>query len=291
VNSSGAVADHIVTDSFGQVSSQSNAAAQPWTGFGGGHADSDTGDVTNGLRRYDASTGGWTTKDPLGFAGGDANTGRYAGNSPTNAIDPTGLFQQSIVWGVQNGKRRETMTVTDNGATTSTSVDTLLVNATYGVGSPPINYSILAAGSPPGWKGPWGVNTQIQWAQWFAAQNHSVPPPGWKGPWGYAAQMNYPYKWAQWLAQNATNTITTAGTPKPPSIFDPNTKVPLKPDDPEPFGIFEPGEVPGVSSINLGDIKVPGTLFTISGGIKTPIDKPKTIETELEIKITIPYGK
>jgi hypothetical protein len=39
VNSSGAVADHIVTDSFGQVSSQSNAAAQPWTGFGGGHPE------------------------------------------------------------------------------------------------------------------------------------------------------------------------------------------------------------------------------------------------------------
>jgi RHS repeat-associated protein len=127
VNSSGAVADHIVTDSFGQVSSQSNAAAQPWTGFGGGHADTDTGDVTNGARRYDASTGDWTTKDPLDFAGGDANTGRYAANSPTNAIDPTGLFTTSIAWGVQNGKLRETMTGTsDNGVTTSSYVEILL---------------------------------------------------------------------------------------------------------------------------------------------------------------------
>ena len=83
--------DHIVTDAYGQVASQTNASAQPWNGFAGGHADIATGDVTNLERQYDPSTGGWTTKDPIDFLGGDANTVRYAGNSPTNSIDPTGL--------------------------------------------------------------------------------------------------------------------------------------------------------------------------------------------------------
>jgi RHS repeat-associated protein len=51
------------------------------------HSDGDTRDVLNGERRYDASTGDWTTQDPLGFGGGDANPGRYAGNSPTNVAE------------------------------------------------------------------------------------------------------------------------------------------------------------------------------------------------------------
>ena len=91
VNNNSAVVDHIITDAYGQVASQSNPSAQPWNGFAGGHADANTGQVTNLERQYDPSTGGWTTKDPIGFLGGDANTGRYAGNSPTNATDPTGL--------------------------------------------------------------------------------------------------------------------------------------------------------------------------------------------------------
>ena len=42
---------------------------------------------------YDPTIGRWTTEDPIAFEGGDANLYRYVGNSPTNATDPTGLFQ------------------------------------------------------------------------------------------------------------------------------------------------------------------------------------------------------
>src|SRR5487761_1164828 len=73
-----------------QGQSGTNASAQPWNGFAGGYADIATGDVTNLERQYDPSTGGWTTKDPIGLSGGDANTGRYVGNSPTNGTDPSG---------------------------------------------------------------------------------------------------------------------------------------------------------------------------------------------------------
>ena len=34
----------------------------------------------------------WASKDPIDLMAGDTNPGRYAGNSPTNATDPTGLM-------------------------------------------------------------------------------------------------------------------------------------------------------------------------------------------------------
>jgi RHS repeat-associated protein len=38
---------------------------------------------------YDPGLGRWVSEDPIGFAGGDYNLVRYAGNSPTGASDPT----------------------------------------------------------------------------------------------------------------------------------------------------------------------------------------------------------
>ena len=43
-----------------------------------------------GARDYNAATGRWTAKDPIGFAGGDPNLYRSVGNDPVNFIDPTG---------------------------------------------------------------------------------------------------------------------------------------------------------------------------------------------------------
>ena len=47
-----------------------------------------------GARDYNAATGRWTAKDPIGFAGGDPNLYRYVGNDPVNFIDPNGHFMQ-----------------------------------------------------------------------------------------------------------------------------------------------------------------------------------------------------
>lgn len=45
---------------------------------------------------YDTTTGKWLTEDPIAFLGGDANLYRYVGNGPTNATDPTGLYEKDV---------------------------------------------------------------------------------------------------------------------------------------------------------------------------------------------------
>lgn len=39
---------------------------------------------------YDPTIGRWTSKDPIGFGGGDANLFGYVMNDPVNFIDPSG---------------------------------------------------------------------------------------------------------------------------------------------------------------------------------------------------------
>jgi uncharacterized protein RhaS with RHS repeats len=47
------------------------------------------------IRGYDAETGRWTAKDPIGFDGGDSNLYGYIENDPVNFIDPYGLYSWS----------------------------------------------------------------------------------------------------------------------------------------------------------------------------------------------------
>ncbi len=61
-------------------------------GFAGGLHDRDTGLVLFGLRNYDPETGRWTSRDPIGLAGGDTDLYAYCGNDPVNAVDPSGLL-------------------------------------------------------------------------------------------------------------------------------------------------------------------------------------------------------
>src|SRR6185369_6815218 len=73
---SGSVAQRLDYDEFGNVILDTNPGFQPF-GFAGG--------------MYDADTGRWITKDPIGFAGGDTNVYAYVGNNPVNNVDVTGL--------------------------------------------------------------------------------------------------------------------------------------------------------------------------------------------------------
>jgi RHS repeat-associated protein len=59
--------------------------------------DSTTALQFNRARYYDASKGRFISEDPLGFGGGSVNLYAYAGNSPLNAIDASGLAGEGVL--------------------------------------------------------------------------------------------------------------------------------------------------------------------------------------------------
>jgi RHS repeat-associated protein len=89
-----AIAQELTYDEFGNVIVDTNPAFQPF-GFAGGLYDPDTQLTRFGARDYDARTGRWTAKDPIGFAGG-VNLYAYVGNDPVNRVDPMGLLSKQF---------------------------------------------------------------------------------------------------------------------------------------------------------------------------------------------------
>ena len=94
---SGAVAEAITYDAWGNVTSDTKPGFIP-IGFAGGLHDQDTGLVKFGAREYDSRTGRWTGPDPARYAGGDAVLYRYAAGDPVNRTDPTGLAPMHQPW-------------------------------------------------------------------------------------------------------------------------------------------------------------------------------------------------
>jgi len=93
--STGAIAEKIDYDEFGNVVNDTNPGFQPF-GFAGGVYDEDTKRVRFGARDYDPAIGRWTAKDPIQFAGGETNLYSYAVNDPVNRLDSTGMDSISI---------------------------------------------------------------------------------------------------------------------------------------------------------------------------------------------------
>jgi len=87
----GAIAQRMDYDAFGNVLSDSNPGFQPF-GFAGGLYDRDTRLVRFGARDYDPEVGRWTAKDSIRFLGGNANLYGYVVGDPVRAIDPVGLW-------------------------------------------------------------------------------------------------------------------------------------------------------------------------------------------------------
>lgn len=88
----GSIAQRMDFDVWGNVTLDTNPGFQPF-GFAGGVYDLHTQLTRFGHRDYDASTGRWTTKDPIRFDGG-ANLYGYVANNPINWVDPLGLAQE-----------------------------------------------------------------------------------------------------------------------------------------------------------------------------------------------------
>lgn len=87
--STGTVVQRMDYDAWGNVLVDTNPNFQPF-GFAGGMYDRDTGLVRFGARDYDPVIGRWTTKDPIGFEGGDTDLYGYVGGDPVNRVDPSG---------------------------------------------------------------------------------------------------------------------------------------------------------------------------------------------------------
>ena len=87
----GAVVEQITYGAWGNVTTDTNPGFQPF-GFAGGLYDADTELVHFGARDYDPVIGRWTTRDPLGFAGGDTNLYGYVLQDPVDWIDESGLY-------------------------------------------------------------------------------------------------------------------------------------------------------------------------------------------------------
>ncbi len=85
--------NHIQYDVFGVEVDQTNEDVQLRFGYTGRDRDPENDLYNYRARYYDPATGRFISKDPIGFAAGDANLYRYVGNGPTNATDPSGLAE------------------------------------------------------------------------------------------------------------------------------------------------------------------------------------------------------
>jgi RHS repeat-associated protein len=96
VDGNGAVVNHLVYDSFGNIESESNGAVDFRFGYTGREFDEESGQYYYRARYYDAGVGRFLSEDPISFSGGDANLYRYALNRPTTILDPSGLYGQVV---------------------------------------------------------------------------------------------------------------------------------------------------------------------------------------------------
>jgi len=88
--STGTVAQRLDYDAFGKIVNDTNPGFQPF-GFAGGIYDSQTQLTRFGSRDYDAATGRWLSKDPLGLVAPGTNVYGYVLDDPINLRDPSGL--------------------------------------------------------------------------------------------------------------------------------------------------------------------------------------------------------
>ena len=86
---------HIVYDAYGNIASQTNAAARSRMAYTGQMLDAATGLYYHKARWYDSCAGDFLGEGPLGFAAGDANMARYVGNNPVNFTDPSGMAKET----------------------------------------------------------------------------------------------------------------------------------------------------------------------------------------------------
>ncbi|MBI4001157.1 MAG: hypothetical protein HY348_05170 [Nitrospira defluvii] len=90
-DSNGTIAKAYAYDAYGNLLESPGTVEQPYT-YTGREFDAETGLYYYRARYYDAMTGRFLQKDPIGYPG-DINFYRYVRNIPTKFADPYGLFE------------------------------------------------------------------------------------------------------------------------------------------------------------------------------------------------------
>ncbi len=91
------ITNHRRFGAYGNLVSESNSAVDMLFAYTGKLYDENTQLQNNLFRWYDAATGQWMSEDPLGFAAGDENVRRYAGNNGAGLFDSNGLVGDSFL--------------------------------------------------------------------------------------------------------------------------------------------------------------------------------------------------
>jgi RHS repeat-associated protein len=90
VNNSGAVVNHFVYDSYGQVISETNPAVGTRYLFTGREFDQEIGLYYYRARYYDATNGRFISLDPINIGSGTVNLYSYVGGNPISFVDMFG---------------------------------------------------------------------------------------------------------------------------------------------------------------------------------------------------------
>ena len=171
-NNSATILDYHGSDPYGDQYA-SASSSDPYQGFGaqwGYYYDSVTGVSLLGHRYYDPAYARFLNQDPIGFGGG-INVYSYAGNNPTEIIDPSGLSPQSPL---------------------STSTVHAIVNeaeymAMWGLGPPDCAKFVrglldqFGVPAPPGVSDTWALwykSNPVGLALYTRVPNNGDPPPG-----------------------------------------------------------------------------------------------------------------
>jgi RHS repeat-associated protein len=90
-DATGAVQDTLAYYAYGNLVSESSPGNGDADKYAGYRWDGNVSFYGTDWRWYDPLSARWMQEDPIGFGAGDSNLDRYVGNSPTNAVDPSGL--------------------------------------------------------------------------------------------------------------------------------------------------------------------------------------------------------
>jgi RHS repeat-associated protein len=91
------VLNHIVYDSFGQVTSESDPTVDFRFGYTGRELDAETELMYYRARYYNGEIGRFISEDPIGFESEDVNLFRYVSNNPLTIRDPSGLYGRTVL--------------------------------------------------------------------------------------------------------------------------------------------------------------------------------------------------